>query len=156
MKSLKLFILAISLLVITVGNVYSQKSLPKATVTVCENTDDGVNPINPKTTVKVGEGVVYQLAFKDKYNINNETEPRQFFIDWKVYQLDADGKEEYLYGEKTMTVNSLYRRYALEEQLFYNAPGKYRIYALPVGWSDADLEGNDEKYYGKTEIEVIE
>ena len=155
MKTLKLLSLVIALFLIT-GISYSQKTLPKATVTVCENTDDGVNPINPKTTVKVGEGVVYQISFTDKYKINDETEPQQFFIDWKVYQLDKDGNEEYLYGEKTMTVNSLYRRYALEEQLKYTVPGRYRIYALPVGWNETDLSGNDNKYYGMTEIEVVE
>ncbi|HMS65930.1 MAG TPA: hypothetical protein PKD83_11840 [Ignavibacteria bacterium] len=155
MKTLKLFT-AILFVFFLQQNIYSQKTLPEATVTVCENTDDGVNPINPKTTVKVGEGVVYQLAFQDKYKIGKETEPEQFFIDWKVYQLDKIGNEEYLYGEKTMTVNSLFRRYALSEQLYYTVPGRYRIYALPVGWSDADLSGNKNKYYGMTEIDVVE
>jgi len=155
MKTTRIITLFISLFLFQ-GIVYSQKALPEATVTVCENTDDNVNPINPKTTVKVGEPVVYMIAFENKYKIKDETEPEQFFIDWKVYQLDKEGKEEYLYGEKTMTVNSLYKRYALAEQLSYTVPGRYRIYALPVGWSDEDLKGNSKKYYGVTEIEVIE
>lgn len=155
MKTLKLFT-ALLLAIFLQQNVYSQKTIPEATITVCENTDDGVNPINPKTTVKVGEGVVYQIAFENKYKIGNETESEQFFIDWKIYQLDKDGKEEYLYGEKTMTVNSLFRRYALAEQLYYTVPGRYRIYALPVGWSDADLSGNTNKYYDMVEIDVVE
>lgn len=155
MKTTRIVTLLISLFLFQ-GIVYSQKALPEASVTVCENTDDNVNPINPKTTVKVGEPVVYMIAFENKYKIKDETEPEQFFIDWKVYQLDKEGKEEYLYGEKTMTVNSLYKRYALAEQLSYTVPGRYRIYALPVGWSDEDLKGNSKKYYGVTEIEVIE
>lgn len=155
MKTTKIVTLLITLFLFQ-GIVYSQKTLPEATVTVCENTDDNVNPINPKTTVKVGEPVVYMIAFENKYKIKDETEPEQFFIDWKVYQLDKEGKEEYLYGEKTMTVNSLYKRYALAEQLSYSVPGRYRIYALPVGWSDEDLKGNIQKYYGMTEIEVVE
>lgn len=155
MKTTRIVTLLISLFLFQ-GIVYSQKALPEATVTVCENTDDNVNPINPKTTVKVGEPVVYMIAFENKYKIKDETEPEQFFIDWKVYQLDKEGNEEYLYGEKTMTVNSLYKRYALAEQLSYTVPGRYRIYALPVGWSDEDLKGNSKKYYGVTEIEVIE
>ena len=155
MKTTKIVTLLITLFLFQ-GIVYSQKTLPEATVTVCENTDDNVNPINPKTTVKVGEPVVYMIAFENKYKIKDETEPEQFFIDWKVYQLDKEGKEEYLYGEKTMTVNSLYKRYALAEQLSYTVPGRYRIYALPVGWSDEDLKGNSQKYYGMTEIEVVE
>jgi len=155
MKTTRIVTLFISLFLFQ-GIVYSQKALPEASVTVCENTDDNVNPINPKTTVKVGEPVVYMIAFENKYKIKDETEPEQFFIDWKVYQLDKEGKEEYLYGEKTMTVNSLYKRYALAEQLSYTVPGRYRIYALPVGWSDEDLKGNSKKYYGVTEIEVIE
>ena len=155
MKTTRIVTLLITLFLFQ-GIVYSQKTLPEATVTVCENTDDNVNPINPKTTVKVGEPVVYMIAFADKYNIKDETEPEQFFIDWKVYQLDKDGNEEYLYGEKTMTVNSLYKRYALAEQISYTVPGRYRIYALPVGWSDEDLKGNSKKYYGMTEIEVLE
>lgn len=155
MKTTRIVTLFISLFLFQ-GIVYSQKALPEASVTVCENTDDNVNPINPKTTVKVGEPVVYMIAFENKYKIKDETEPEQFFIDWKVYQLDKEGKEEYLYGEKTMTVNSLYKRYALTEQLSYTVPGRYRIYALPVGWSDEDLKGNSKKYYGVTEIEVIE
>lgn len=155
MKPTRIVTLFISLFLFQ-GIVYSQKALPEASVTVCENTDDNVNPINPKTTVKVGEPVVYMIAFENKYKIKDETEPEQFFIDWKVYQLDKEGKEEYLYGEKTMTVNSLYKRYALAEQLSYTVPGRYRIYALPVGWSDEDLKGNSKKYYGVTEIEVIE
>ena len=155
MNPLKSIFLFISLLLVQ-GLVHSQKTLPEATVTVCENTDDNVNPINPKSTVKVGEPVVYMIAFADKYKIKDETEPEQFFIDWKVYQLDKEGNEEYLYGEKTMTVNSLYKRYALAEQLSYTVPGRYRIYALPVGWSEADLNGNNKKYYGMTEIEVVE
>lgn len=155
MKTTRIVTLFITLFLIQ-GIVYSQKILPEATVTVCENTDDNVNPINPKTTLKVGEPVVYMIAFENKYKIKDETEPEQFFIDWKVYQLDKEGKEEYLYGEKTMTVNSLYKRYALAEQLSYTVPGRYRIYALPVGWSDEDLKGNSQKYYGMTEIEVVE
>lgn len=155
MKTTRTVTLLISLFLFQ-GIVYSQKALPEATVTVCENTDDNVNPINPKTTVKVGEPVVYMIAFENKYKIKDETEPEQFFIDWKVYQLDKEGNEEYLYGEKTMTVNSLYKRYALAEQLSYTVPGRYRIYALPVGWSDEDLKGNSQKYYGMTEIEVVE
>jgi len=155
MKTTRIVTLFISLFLFQ-GIVYSQKALPEASVTVCENTDDNVNPINPKTTVKVGEPVVYMIAFENKYKIKDETEPEQFFIDWKVYQLDKEGKEEYLYGEKTMTVNSLYKRYALAEQLSYTVPGRYRIYALPVGWSDEDLKGNSKKYYGVTEIEVVE
>ena len=155
MKTTRIVTLFISLFLFQ-GIVYSQKALPEASVTVCENTDDNVNPINPKTTVKVGEPVVYMIAFENKYKIKDETEPEQFFIDWKVYQLDKEGKEDYLYGEKTMTVNSLYKRYALAEQLSYTVPGRYRIYALPVGWSDEDLKGNSKKYYGVTEIEVIE
>lgn len=155
MKTTRIVTLFISLFLFQ-GIVYSQKALPEASVTVCENTDDNVNPINPKTTVKVGEPVVYMIAFENKYKIKDETEPEQFFIDWKVYQLDKEGNEEYLYGEKTMTVNSLYKRYALAEQLSYTVPGRYRIYALPVGWSDEDLKGNSKKYYGVTEIEVIE
>lgn len=155
MKTLKLFT-ALFLALFLQQNVYSQKTLPMGTVTVCENTDDDVNIINPKTTVKVGEGVVYQVAFDEKYKIGNEKESEQFFIDWKVYQLDKEGNEEYLYGEKTMTVNSLHKRYALSEQLYYTVPGRYRIYALPVGWSEKDLEGNKNKYYGMTEIEVVE
>jgi len=155
MKTTRIVTLFISLFLFQ-GIVYSQKALPEASVIVCENTDDNVNPINPKTTVKVGEPVVYMIAFENKYKIKDETEPEQFFIDWKVYQLDKEGKEEYLYGEKTMTVNSLYKRYALAEQLSYTVPGRYRIYALPVGWSDEDLKGNSKKYYGVTEIEVVE
>ena len=155
MKTTRIVTLFISLFLFQ-GIVYSQKALPEASVTVCENTDDNVNPINPKTTVKVGEPVVYMIAFENKYKIKDETEPEQIFIDWKVYQLDKEGKEDYLYGERTMTVNSLYKRYALAEQLSYTVPGRYRIYALPVGWSDEDLKGNSKKYYGVTEIEVIE
>lgn len=155
MKHIKLIALIFTFMIVQ-SIAYSQKTLPEAIVTVCENTDDGVNPINPKTIVKVGEPVVYQIAFENKYKIGKETEPEQFFIDWKVYQLDKDGNEEYLFGEKTMTVNSLYRRYALAEQLYYTVPGRYRIYALPVGWSDKDLSGNTKKYYGMTEIDVVE
>jgi len=155
MKTTRIVTLFISLFLFQ-GIVYSQKALPEASVTVCENTDDNVNPINPKTTVKVGEPVVYMIAFENKYKIKDETEPEQIFIDWKVYQLDKEGKEEYLSGEKTMTVNSLYKRYALAEQLSYTVLGRYLIYALPVGWSDEDLKGNSKKYYGVTEIEVIE
>ncbi len=155
MKLLKCVLLFFSLLFLQ-GIVFSQKTLPEATVTVCENTDDNVNPINPKATVKTGEPVVYMIAFENKYKIKDETEPEQFFIDWKVYMLDKDGNEEYLFGEKTMTVNSLYKRYALAEQLYYTVPGRYRIYALPVGWSEEDLKGNSKKYYGMTEIDVVE
>ena len=155
MKALKLFTFLFIILMVQ-KTVYSQKTIPEGTVTVCENTDDDVNPINPKTTVKVGEPIVYQIAFENKYKIGKETEPEMFFIDWKIYQLDKDGNEEYLYGEKTMTVNSLYRRYALPEQLYYTTPGRYRIYALPSGWSDKDLSGNKNNYYGVTEIDVVE
>lgn len=155
MKAIKLFT-AILLVILFQKIAYSQKTIPEGTVTVCENTDDDVNIINPKTTVKVGEGVVYQIAFPEKYKIGKETESEQFFIDWKIYQLDKDGNEEYLFGEKTMTVNSLHKRYALSEQQFYTTPGRYRIYALPVGWSEKDLSGNKNKFYGMTEIEVVE
>lgn len=155
MKSIKLFIVIASLLILNEA-AFSQKNLPSATVTVCENTDDGVNPINPKTTVKAFEPVVYQIAFVNKYKIKDETEPEQFFIDWKVYLIDDAGNDVSVYGEKTMTVNSLYRRYALTEPVTFTAPGKYRIYALPVGWSETDLKANDKNYYGMTEIEVVE
>lgn len=156
MKILKLFIFAIFLLWFF-DNAYSQKTLPHATLTVCENTDDDVNPINPKTTVKVNEGVVYQIAFDEKYKINNEKEPEQFFIYWEVYKMDDNGKDESIFSEMTMTVNSLYKRYAIVEPQYFRSPGKYRVYAIPQGMQDANYKnGNYQKYFAKTEIEVVE
>jgi len=136
---------------------FAQKLLPKATVTVCENTDDNVNAINPKTAVKVGEPVVYLVSFGDKYKIKDETSPEQFFIGWDVYMIDEDGKDVEHINELQMLVESLYRRYATVEFQTFSKPGKYRVYALPWEMRDVNYKsGNYEKYWGKAEIEVTE
>lgn len=156
MNASKLILISLFFFVLT-GSAYSQKTPQHATLTVCENTDDDVNPINPKSTVKVGEGVVYQIAFDEKYRINKETEPDQFFIYWEVYKMDDEGKDVSVYAEKTMTVNSLYKRYAIVEPQYFNEPGKYRIYAIPQGMTDVNFKnGNYKNYFAKTEIEVVQ
>lgn len=156
MKTLYLFIAILAMLVFS-HTSYSQKSVPQGTLTVCENTDDDVNPINPKTVIKVGEPVVYQIAFTNPYTIKDEKESDQFFIAWEVYKMDDDGKDIENFTELQMTAGSLYRRYAITEfQTFYK-PGKYRVYALPWEMRDINYKnGNYKKYFGKTEIEVVE
>lgn len=139
------------------GNVKAQKTLPKATVTICENTDDNVNAINPKAVIKVGEPVVFLVSFDEKYKIKDETESEQFFIGWEVYKLDDNGNDEQNISELQMRVESLYRRYATVEFQTFPKPGKYRVYALPWEMRDINYKGgNYEKYWGKMEIEVIE
>lgn len=156
MKTLTLSILVISFLFIS-NYVYSQKPLPSAVLTVCENTDDGVNPINPKTTVKVGEPVVFQIAFENPYKLNDETESDQFFIAWEVYKMDDEGKDAENLSELQMTSGTLYRRYAIDQFQTFPKPGKYRVYALPWDMRDVNFKnGNYKDYFGMTEIEVIE
>lgn len=156
MKTFKLLALTIFLFLVT-SVVYSQKTLPKATLTVCENTDNEVNPINPKTTIKVGEPVVYQIAFTNPYKLKDETESEQFFIAWEVYKLDENGKDSENITELQMTTGSLYRRYAIEEFQTFSKPGKYRVYALPWEMRDINFKGGGyDKYFGMAEIEVIE
>ncbi|MDZ4713553.1 MAG: hypothetical protein SGI89_14685 [bacterium] len=154
MKTLKLFIVASFLFVF--GKAYSQ-DLPKAVLTVCENTDDNVNPVNPKTTVKVGEKIVYQISFDKPYKLKDETEPQQFFIAWEVYRMDDEGKDVEHISELSMTTGSLFRRYGIEEFQTFPKPGKYRVYALPWDMRDINVKsGNYKNYFGAAEIEVTE
>lgn len=155
MKTLNLF-LVLGALFLMHGIVNSQ-TLPKGTLVVCENTDDKVFPINPKTTVKVGEPVVYQVDLEKPYYLKDEKEPVQCFIAWEVYKVGDDGKDNVNVTELSMTTSSTYKRYAIEEFQYFNTPGKYRVYALPWEMRDVNFkEGNYTKYFGKTEFEVVE
>ena len=135
----------------------SQKS-QQGTLTVCENTDDNVYAINPKTTVKIGEPVVYLIDFgSKKYMEGKDKEPEQFFIAWEVYKMDAEGKDEKNITELQQRSETLYKRYAIDQFQTFTEPGKYRIYALPWEIRDVNFKsGNYKDYFGKTEIEVIE
>lgn len=155
MKIIKTGFLLIALIFAS-GDSYSQK-LPKAVLTVCENTDDDSNPINPRTTVKVGEKVVFQISFPEKYKISKEKEPAQFFIAWEVYTINDEGQDEKNISELQMIANSLYRRYAIAEFQTFSYPGKYRVYALPWEMREDNYKtGNYKDYFGKAEIEVVE
>lgn len=155
MKTLKFFIVAASFLFVF-GNTYSQE-LPKAVLTVCENTDDNVNPVNPKTSIKVGDKVVYQISFDKPYKLGDETESQQFFIAWEVYRIDDGGKDVENVTELSMRTGSLFRRYGIEEFQTFSKPGKYRVYALPWEMRDINFKnGNYKNYFGAAEIEVTE
>jgi len=157
MKVLRsLFLIAI-LIVVLNDSSFSQKS-QQGTLTVCENTDDNVFAINPKTTVKVGEPVVYLIDLgSKKYMEGKDKEREQFFIAWEVYKMDAEGKDEMNITELQQRSETLYKRYAIDQFQTFTEPGKYRIYALPWEMRDINFKsGNYKDYFGKTEIEVIE
>lgn len=155
MKTLKLF-LVLGALFLMHGIVNSQ-TLPKGTLVVCENTDDKVFPINPKTTIKVGEPVVYQVDLDKPYFIKDEKEPEQMFIAWEVYKIGEDGNDGAKVTELSMRTESTYKRYAIEEFQTFSTPGKYRVYALPWEMRDInDKNDNYTKYFGMTEFEVVE
>lgn len=146
----------ILILIFTCGDTYSQE-LPKAVLTVCENTDDDANPVNPKTTVKAGEQVIFQISFPVKYKISKESEPAQFIIAWEVFKMNDEGQDEKNITELRMMANSLYRKYAISEFQTFPSPGKYRVYALPWEMRDVNYKtGNYKDYFGKAEIEVTE
>ncbi|MBL8007499.1 MAG: hypothetical protein JNJ56_08210 [Ignavibacteria bacterium] len=155
MKKIK-FSFFVFILIFAFGDSYSQK-LPKAVLTVCENTDEDSNPINPRTTLKVGEHVVFQISFPEKYKISREKEPAQFIIAWEVFKVNDEGQDEKNVTDLRMIANSLFRKYATAEFQTFSYPGKYRVYALPWEMRDDNYKtGNYKDYFGKTEIEVVE
>ena len=99
----------------------------------------------------------YLVSFEEKYKIKDETSPEQFFIGWDVYMIDEEGKDVEHINELQMLLESLYRRYATLEFQTFSKPRKYRVYALPWEMRDINFKnGNYEKYWGKTEFEVLE
>lgn len=156
---MKSFILvsAVIAVLFAASDSLSQK-VQKATLTVCENTDENVRAINPKTTVKVGEPVVYMIDFgSTKYREGKDKSPEQFFIAWEVYKIGEDGKDEKNLSELQQRSETLYKRYAIEEFQRFSEPGKYRVYALPWEMRDVNFKsGNYKDYFGMAEIEVVE
>ncbi len=156
MKVLKPLLTILALFTL-LGNAHSQK-VQQGTLTVCENTDDNVYAINPKTVVKVGEPVVFLIDFgSTKYREGKDKERDQFFISWEVYKMDSDGKDEMNLTELQQRSETLYKRYAIDQFQTFTEPGKYRIYALPWEMRDINFKsGNYKDYFGKAEIEVVE
>ncbi len=156
MKVIKIIVPLIAVLMFA-GNCFPQK-VQKATLTVCENTDDQVYPVNSKSTVKVGEPVVFMIDFGSrKFNEGKDKASEQFFIAWEVYKVGDDGKDERNITELQQRTESLYKRYAIEEFQRFTEPGKYRIYALPWELRDVNFKsGNYKEYFGMAEIEVVE
>lgn len=156
MKTIRFLLPALAILILA-GSSFSQK-VQKATLTVCENTDDRVYPVNPKTTIKVGEPVVYMIDFGDKkYREGKDENPDQFFIAWEVYRIGDDDKDEKNITELQQRSETLYKRYAIEEFQRFTEPGRYRVYALPWEMRDVNFKsGNYKDYFGKAEIEVVE
>jgi hypothetical protein len=156
MKVLKSLLTVLALFTL-LGNAQSQK-VQQGTLTVCENTDDNVYAINPKTVVKVGEPVVFLIDFGNtKYREGKDKERDQFFISWEVYKIDSDGKDEKNLTELQQRSETLYKRYAIDQFQTFSEPGKYRVYALPWEMRDINFKsGNYKDYFGKTEIEVVE
>jgi hypothetical protein len=148
MKLLRSFLL-FSILSITTISLHAQ-SLPKAVITICEDTDDDLKPINPvkDSTIKKGDGVNL-LAKLDK-GIG-----ARFFI-WAIYSINEAGEEIPWKDWQVDVANEKWTLFATDSKTYFTVPGKYVIYMLPQNATNAGITvGSHTKYYGKKTLKVL-
>lgn len=131
------------------GAVASSSIMPKATITICDDTDDNLKPIKPVTngTINKGDGVNLQAKLDKGIGA-------RFFI-WSIYQVNDAGQELPWKDWQVDVANEKYTLFATDSKTYFTVPGKYVIYMLPQnGTNTGTTIGNHDKYYGKTSLVV--
>jgi hypothetical protein len=132
------------------GAVAASSLLPKAAITLCDDTDDNLKPIKPviNGTIKKGDGINF-MAKLDK------AIGARFFI-WSIYQVKEDGSEVPWKDWQVDVSNENWTLFATDSKIYFTNAGKYVIYMLPQNATNTGTTiGNHEKYYGKATLTVL-
>jgi hypothetical protein len=133
------------------GAVAAASMLPKAVITICEDTDDNLKPINPvkNNTINKGDGVNLQAKL-------NKGIGARFFI-WAIYSINEAGEEMPWKDWQVDVASEAYTTFATDSKTYFTVPGKYVIYMLPQNATNTGTTiGNHEKYYGKATLTVLQ
>jgi hypothetical protein len=131
------------------GAVATTTLLPKAVITICEDTDDNLKPIKPvlNGTINKGDGVNL-LAKLDK------AIGARFFI-WAIYSVNETGEEIPWKDWQVDVANEKWTLFATDSKTYFTVPGKYVIYMLPQNGTNTGVTtGNPQRYYGKATLQV--
>ncbi len=131
------------------GAAPTSSVLPKATIILCEDTDDNLKPIKPVVngTINKGDGINF-LAKLDK-GIG-----ARFFI-WSIYQVNENGEEIPWKDWQVDVANEKYVNFATDSKTYFTNPGKYVVYMLPQNATNTGTTiGSHDKYYGKASFVV--
>ena len=123
--------------------------LPKASIVLCDDTDDKLKPIKPvvNNTINKGDGINF-LAKLDK------AIGARFFI-WAIYEVQDNGDEKPWKDWQVDVSNDKWTMFATDQKTYFTNPGKYAIYMLPQnGTNTGTTIGNHTKYYGKIVLQV--
>lgn len=120
--------------------------------TFCKNVDDNVYPVDAVSEISMGTPVYFHFAMVNpigKEGDNNIT------VGWIIHTVGEDGTDNGFIDEYFTYFQPGYRRFCTDQPFYFQAPGKYRVYA--INWDDRQLNhhtGNLTKYYAKSEIIV--
>lgn len=134
----------------TVGaEATAASQLPKASIVLCDDTDDNLKPIKPvaNNTINKGDGINF-LAKLDK------AIGARFFI-WSIYEVQENGEEKPWKDWQVDVSNEKWTLFATDQKTYFTNPGKYVIYMLPQnGTNTGTTIGNHTRYYGKVMLQV--
>ncbi len=120
--------------------------------TFCKNVDDNVYPVDAVSEISAGAPVYFHFQVSSPIGVeggNNIT------IGWVIHTVGEDGLDNGFVNEYFTYFEPGNRRFCTNEPMYFQAPGKYRVYA--IGWDDRQLNhhtGNLTKYHAKNEITV--
>lgn len=123
--------------------------LPKASIVLCDDTDDKLKPIKPvvNNTINKGDGINF-LAKLDK------AIGARFFI-WAIYEVQDNGDEKPWKDWQVDVSNDKWTLFATDQKTYFTNQGKYAIYMLAQnGTNTGTTIGNHTRYYGKVMLQV--
>jgi hypothetical protein len=145
MKTIKIALIAIA--VFTAGIASAQ-----GVFTFCKNVDDNVYPVEPVNEIAGGEPVYFHFAVETPIGKEGD---ENITIGWIIHTIGEDGMDNGFVQEYMTFFPPGYRRFCTEQPMYFNIPGRYRVYA--IRWDERQLNyhpGNFTKYYAKNEITV--
>jgi hypothetical protein len=130
------------------GAVAAVTVLPKALITLCDDTDDNLKPIKPvmNETINKGDGINF-MAKLDK------AIGARFFI-WAIYSVNESGDEIPWKDWQVDVANEKWTLFATDSKIYFTNPGKYVIYMLPQNGTNTGVSGKQTRYYGRTVLNV--
>ena len=120
----------------------------KFKIYTCKSVDE-VNwkPIESTSVIKVGSCLTFFFDSDEK--IKNPGTMR-----WKLYRVDADGKETFVNQKDQNNLREEWRRMYYEECDEFRVKGNYRMYIAVRNESEAYYGVRDKDYFAKTDFKV--
>lgn len=119
-------------------------------LTLCNDTDDNINPLTVYTTATTSTPVNFQIAVDAPLF---GAEHSQAFIQWETFKV-ADNGDETPIDQKVMQTESGWLRYATTEPYYFSEPGKYAVYAIDYYKRDFLEHRGYTQYIAKTFIDI--